>query len=440
MEVQVETPGGLLRQLKVSIPAERVEKAVDERIKKLAGRVKIAGFRPGKAPLKVVQSQYADAARMEVISDLVRGTYPEAVGKAGVNPASSPSFEVTGEKPGAPLEYTARFEVYPEIKLMGLDALKIEQPKVDVTDADVEKLIDSMRKARRTFTTVARAAKVGDTVKVDFEGKLAGEAFTGGKGTDAEIEIGSGRMLPDLENSFAGKSAGDTYTVDVKFPEDYRAENLKGKTAQFDVVVKDVREPKLPEIDAEFLKSHNVDEAAGVQGLRDKCRKALETERDKAVKNRVKVQVLDQLLANNPIDVPQAMAQQEIGRLRAETAERFQAAQLKPEQLLKMIPDEVLAPNAQKRVALGLLIGEVIKSKTLKLDTARVQTMLDSIAADYERPEQVQQFYRSRPDLMQGLHAMVLEEQVVDALIAGSKPVDKSMTLDELLNPPSNNQ
>lgn len=435
MEVQVETPGGLLRQLKVSIPAERVAQAVDERIKKLAGRVKIAGFRPGKAPLKVVQSQYADAARLEVISDLVRNTYPEAVGKAGVNPASSPSFEVTGEKPGAPLEYTARFEVYPEIQLKGLEALKIEQPTVSVTDADVEKLIESMRKARRTFETVSRAAKAGDTVKVDFEGKLAGEAFTGGKGTDADIEIGSGRMLPDLENSFAGKSAGATYTVDVKFPDDYRAENLKGKTAQFDVTVKEVREPKLPELDAEFLKSHNVDAAAGVQGLRDKCRKALEAERDKAVKNRVKVQVLDQLLAANPIEVPQAMAQQEISRLREETAARFQAANLKPEQLLKMIPDEVLAPNAQKRVALGLLIGEVIKSKALKLDVARVQTMLDSIAADYEKPEQVQQFYRGRPDLMQGLHAMVLEEQVVEVLIAGSSPTDKSLTLDELLNP-----
>ncbi|MEK6805517.1 MAG: trigger factor [Pseudomonadota bacterium] len=439
MEVQVETPGGLLRQLKVSIPSERVERAVDERIKKLAGRVKIAGFRPGKAPLKVVQSQYADAARMEVISDLVRGSYPEAIGKAGVNPASQPSFEITGEKPGAPLEYTARFEVYPEIKLMGLDTLKIEKPVVTVTDTDVDKLIENMRKARRTFVSAARAAKTGDTVKVDFEGKLDGEAFSGGKGEGVDVEIGAGRMLPDLDNSFVGKSAGDVYNVDVKFPEDYRAENLKGKTAQFEVKVKEVSEPKLPELDAEFLKAHNVDEAIGVQGLRDKCRKALETERDKAVKNRIKTQVLDQLLVSNPVEVPQAMAQQEIQRLREETASRFNAAKLKADQLQKMIPDEMLAPNATRRVALGLLIGEVIKSKQIQLDAARVQTMLDSIAADYEQPEQVRQFYRGRQDLMQGLHAMVLEEQVVEVLIAGTTPTEKPLDLDTLLNPSTNN-
>ncbi len=440
MEVQVETPGGLVRALRVSIPSERVERAVDERIKNLAGRVRIAGFRPGKAPMKVVQSQYADAARAEVISDLVRGSYPEAIGKAGVNPASQPSFEITGEKPGAPLEYTARFEVYPEIKLKALDTLKVEKPVVTVTDADIEKLTENMRKSRRTFVAAARAAKTGDTVKVDFEGKLDGEVFSGGKGEGVDVEIGAGRMLPDLDNSFVGKSAGDVYSVDVKFPDDYRAENLKGKTAQFEVKVKEVSEPKLPEVDAEFLKEHKVDEAAGVQGLRDKCRTALETEREKAVKNRVKTQVLDQLLVSNPIEVPQAMAQQEIGRLREETAARFQAAKLKPDQLLKMIPDEVLAPNAQKRVALGLLIGEVIKTKQIQLDAARVQALLDSIAADYEQPEQVKQFYRGRQDLMQGLHAMVLEEQVVEVLIAGTTPTEKTLTLDELLNPPNNNQ
>lgn len=437
MEVQVETPGGLLRQLKVSIPAERVERAVDERIKKLAGRVRIAGFRPGKAPLKVVQSQYADAARMEVISDLVRGSYPEAIGKAGVNPASAPSFEITGEKPGAPLEYTARFEVYPDIKLKGLDSLKIEKPSVTVTDGDVDKLIENMRKARRTFVPAARAAMAGDTVKVDFEGQLDGEIFPGGKGEGVEVEVGGGRMLPDLDNSFIGKSAGDAYSVDVKFPDDYRAENLKGKTAQFAVTVKEVTEPKLPEIDAEFLKEHKVDSD---QALRDKCRKALETERDKALKNRVKVQVLDQLLASNPTEVPQGMAQQEIGRLREETAARFNAAKLKADQLQKMIPDEMLAPNAQRRVALGLLIGEVIKTKSIQLDTSRVQAMLDSLAADYEHPEQVKQFYRGRPDLMQGLHAMVLEEQVVESLIAGTTPTEKTLTLDELLNPQNNTQ
>lgn len=436
MDVQLDTPGGLVRELRVKIPAQQVSRAVDERLKAIAGRAKIPGFRPGKAPMHVVLQQFGASARHEVVQDLVRSSYPEAIDKAGVRPASAPSFELTAELEGQPLEYKARFEVYPEIKLKALDKLKIERPVSEVGDADVEKLLESLLRNRRTWVAVDRAVKTGDTVNIDFLGSIAGEPFSGGKGEDVEVEVGAGRFLPELDGSFAGRKAGDTYTQDVSFPADYRAEALQGKTAQFAVTLKSVREAKLPEIDGEFLKAHGVDEAAGVAGLRAKLKTALDAERDKAVKSRLKQQALDQLLEHNPIEVPKGLLEQELPRLREETAARFNTGKLKPEQMQKLLPDEMLMPMAQRRVALGLLIGEVLKEKKVILNQDRLGTLLDEMASEYEKPDMVRQHYRSRPDLMQGLRAIVLEEQVVEALIAGVQPTDKAVPLDELLNPP----
>ncbi|WP_020650329.1 trigger factor [Solimonas variicoloris] len=435
MEVHVDSPGGLRRQMRVRVPAEQVAKAVDERLNKLARRAKLPGFRPGKAPRKVVEQQYGDSARMEAISDLVNQTYPQALSQAGVNPAGQPQIDITAEKAGEAFEYVAHFEVYPEIQLTALDALQIEKPAVEVTEADIDRLIGNLRKARREFNDVSRATQNGDLVKIDFLGKVDGEAFAGGEGKDVQFELGEGRFLPDLENGIVGHAAGETFTVDVKFPDDYRAENLRGKTAQFEVTVKEVREPKLPEIDAEFLKAHQVEEAEGEAGLRAKCKAALEKERDKAIQNRLKSQALEQLLKANPIELPQALIQQEIPRLREEAAARMNMANLDPAKRSQLLPDALFEKTAGQRVALGLLVGEVIKAKDIKLDTARVDAALDAMAADYEQPDQVKAYYRSRPDLLQGLRAMVLEDQVVDALVAGVTPLEKALSLEELLNP-----
>lgn len=434
MEVQLETADGLVRNLKVRLPADRVNQAVSARLKSIASRAKVPGFRPGKAPMKLIQAQYGAQARMDVVSDLVRGSYPEAIQQVGANPAGTPSFEVTAEAPDAELEYVARFEVYPEIELAALDSLTVEKPAVDVTEADVEKLIDNLRRGRRTLTAVERAAEPGDVCVVDFVGRLDGEEFEGGKGEKAEIEIGAGRMLPDLENGLVGHSAGDTFSVDVAFPADYRAENLAGKTAQFEVTIHEVRESTLPEIDEEFLKLHGVEAEAGIEGLQNKCRTALEKERDKAVRSKIKTQALDNLLQMHEIPVPQALVTQEIPRLREEAASRFNAAGLQPEQLQQMLPDQIFEPQAKKRVALGLLLGEVIRKLDIKLDPDRVESTLDEMAADYEQPEQVKQFYRSRQDMMQGLRAMTLEDQVVEALVSGGQVSEVSLSLDELLS------
>jgi trigger factor len=434
MDVTVETPGGLVRQMRVRIPADRLSTALDSRLKQIATRARVPGFRPGKAPLKVIQQQYGESARLEVIQDLVRGSYPEAVDKAGVHPASAPQFEVVTEKAGEALEYVARFEVYPEIKLT-LGELKVERPAVEVGAADIDKVIESMRRNRRGLEPVQRAAREGDVCKMDFEGFVDGTAFEGGKGTDVELEIGQGRFLPDLENGIKGHAPGENFTVAVQFPADYRNEELQGKRAEFKIALKEVREPRLPELDAEFLKAHGVEEAAGVEGLRTKIRTSLEAERDKAIKNRVKTQVLEQLLAANPIQVPAAMVAQETQRLREETAARFNASQLKPEQKLQAFPDEILKPGAERRVSLGLLIGEVIKERKIVMDPARLERVLNEVAGEYAQPEQVKQYYRGRPELMQGLRAIVLEEQVVESLLAGAKQQDVPMALDDLLKP-----
>lgn len=436
METEILSPGeagGLQRELRVKIPAERVDQAVQERLRSIAKRARVPGFRPGKTPFKVIEQQYGQSARFEAIGELVQRSYPEAVVKAGARPAGQPSFNILAEQPGQALEFSASFEVYPEIQLAGLDAIEIEQPVVEVTEADVDRLIENLRRGRRTLAETDRAAASGDVVKVDFDGKLDGESFAGGQGQDVDFELGQGQFLPDLENGIIGHATGETFEVPVSFPEDYRAEPLRGKTAQFTVTLKQVQSATLPSLDdAEFLKAHNVESA---DALRTKAREALENERNKAVQRREKSQVMQQLADKNPSPVPQALIQAEIPQLRQQAAGRMNLNNVAPEKLSEMLPDQLFEGTAGRKVLLGLLLGEVIKLKQVQLDSERVEKALDSLAADFEQPEQVKAYYRSKPDMMRGLQAMVLEDQVVDALLADARRVDTPMTLEQLLNP-----
>ncbi len=435
MEVLLEAPGGLLRQLKVRIPAENVTQAVDQRLKQLSSRAKVPGFRPGKAPRKVIEQQYGASARMDAVSDLVQKSYPEALDKVNVSPAGKPRIDVTAEAPGEALEYTASFEVLPEIVLHGLDALKIEKPLVSIGEADIDRLVDNLRKARRVLVLVTRPAQAGDQVSIDFEGKLDGVLVQGGKGEKVQVDLGAGQFLLDLENGIVGHAAGERFSVAVSFPEDYRSEELRGKTAEFDVLLHEVKESQLPDVgDADFLSAHNVDSS---QALRQKGLAALEGERDKAIRNRLKSQTLEQLLSINPIDVPQALIEQEVPRLREDAAQRMNMSNLPPEKKLELLPTTLFEQPARRRVALGLLIGEIIKAREIRLDPVRVEKALSDLAGDYEQPEEVKQYYRSNAQMMQGLSAVVLEDQVIEQLLAGVTPVDQPMSLEQLLNPQS---
>ena len=278
---------------------------------------------------------------------------------------------------------------------------------------------------------------------VDFDGTIDGDAFPGGKGEKVEIEIGVGQYLPQLEQSLAGHLAGDSFDVDLRFPDDYAREALRGKDARFAVKLLEVKEPKLPEIDGEFLKAHGADEHGGEPGLRAKCRSALEAERDKAIRNRLKREVLEGLLAAHPIEVPASHVRSDIERLREDAFNRMQSqmggqlpgGKMTPERLQQMLPDEYFRANAEKRVALGLLMGDVIKSREIKADEARVEERLTELAADYEQPEQVKAYYRTQPEMMKSLAAAVLEDQVVENLLTTAQVTEVSMSLEELLKP-----
>lgn len=437
MDVQVESPGGLARRLQVTIPADRVSKEMNDRLKNIAGRVKVRGFRPGKAPMKVVEMQYGESVRQDVIGELLHKTWPEALEQTKIQPAAVPQFEVTSEKIGEPLIYVANFDVLPEIVLDHLDDLKVKRPVVEVTEADVDKLVGNLRKARRNVVKVEREARSGDVVVIDFTGKLDGEAFQGGEGKAVEVEIGAQQFLPDLENALIGHVAGDEFTADVNFPADYRVEKLQGKTTQFFTKLVEVREATLPEMDDTFLQGHGITEG-GVEAFRAKCRAALEGERDKATRAYMKRELLNELIATHPLaEVPKGHVEKEILRMREEASARFGLNQADkkppPEQMLQMLPDILFEGAAQRRVALGLLMSQAVKIKNIQIEPSQMDKALNDIAADYDQPEQVRQHYVSRPELLDGVRSLVLEEQVVEALMAHAKTTDLEMSLEDLL-------
>lgn len=433
MEVSVENAGGLERRLKVQIPAEQVDKAIEQKIKRVGQHAKVPGFRPGKVPLKVLYQRYGDGARSEVAGELVQTTYPQALEKAELKPAGRPNVELGEYQAGQPLEFTATFDVYPEIKLQGLDKIKVERPVADITDADINKTIERLREQNKEFTEVEREAKDGDQVVIDYVGKIDDEAFEGGTGNDIEVTLGEERFLPDLERALVGRKPGEEFNVPVDFPEDYGAEDLAGKTAHFDVIMKKVNEAKLPELDDEFLKKLGVEEG-GEAALRDKIKDSLTTESKNAAETKVKTQVMDGLHKGNPIEVPKSMVAQEIERMRQEALQRMpEEFRQDPEKAKQLLPDAQLQESAERRVALGLLLAEVISEKNIEMNRDRVSEKLDELAGGYEQSEQVKQYYQSNPQMMQGIEAMVMEGQVVETLLESANVKDKKVSLDELM-------
>jgi len=436
MEVSVENAGGLERRLKVQIPAERVEQAIEQKIKRVGQHAKIPGFRPGKVPMKVLYQRYGESARGEVAGELVQATYPEALEKVELKPAGRPNVELGDYKPGEALEFTATFDVYPEIKLQGLDKLKVERPVAEVTDADVDKTIERLREQNKEFVEVEREVQDGDQAVIDYVGKIDGEAFSGGTGDDIKVDVGEGRFLPDLERALVGRKAGEQFDVTVNFPEDYGSEDLAGKAAQFDVTMKSVNEAKLPEVDDEFMKKLGVEEG-GDAALRAKIKESLEGEAKNAVETRVKTQIMDGLHKANPIEVPKSMVAQEIDRMRQEALQRMpEEFRQDPEKAKELLPDEQLRESGERRVALGLLLAEVISEKKIELNRDRVSEKLDELAAQYgqaEQAEQIKQYYKSNPQMMQGIEAMVMEGQVVESLLEDANVKDKKVALDDLM-------
>ncbi len=429
MTVSVETTQGLGRRISITIPADSIDAAVKKELIEVAKKVRIDGFRKGKVPSHIINQRYGASVRQDVLGELMTRNFVDAIIKEKINPAGAPDY-VPGEyKEGEDFTYAVEFEVYPEVELQGLDAIEVEKPVVEVTDADVDAMLDTLQKQQATWKETDAAATAEDRATIDFNGSVDGEEFEGGKASDFVLAMGQGRMIPGFEEGITGKKAGDTFTIDVKFPDDYHAENLKGKDAKFDIVLKKVETRELPELTADFIKRFGVEDGS-VDGLRAEVRKNMERELKGAIRNRVKSQVLDGLVDANNIDVPAALIDSEIDVLRRQAAQRFGGNE---KQALEL-PRELFEEQAKRRVVVGLLLGEVIRINELKADEDRVKTLIEEMASAYEDPQEVIEFYRKNNELMNNMRNVALEEQAVEALLAKAKVADKATSFQELMN------
>lgn len=430
MQVTVETLEGLQRRLNITVPAANIEDAVAAELRNIAKNRRFDGFRKGKVPMKMVAKMYGKAVRQDVLGEVMQRHFIEAIVKEKINPAGAPTFAPVEIGEGKDLVFTATFEVYPEVELKGLENIAVEKPAAEVTDADVAEMLETLRKQQATWKEVDEAAENGKRVSIDFVGSIDGVEFEGGKAENFPLEMGAGRMIPGFEDGIVGKTKGMEFVIDVNFPEDYHAENLKGKAAKFAIKVNKVEARELPELNDEFVARFGVAEG-GVDALKAEVRKNMERELKQAIKARIKEQAIEGLVKENEIPVPSALIDQEINVLRQQAAQRFggnveAAAQL---------PRELFEEQAKRRVVVGLLLGEVIRTHELKADEEKVKALITEMATAYEDPSEVVSYYEQNQQLMNNMRNVALEEQAVDAIIAKAKVTEKAISFSELMNP-----
>ena len=403
MEVSVENTGGLARRMTVQVPAERIDQEVQSRLQSMSQTVRLDGFRPGKVPMKVVAQKYGKQVRMEVVDKVVNATLQEALSQNKIRPAGAPSIETRDMSPGAPFEYVATFEVFPELQGQLNYGFTVTRPVVEITDDDINGMLDTLRKQRVSWNTVDRASRSGDQVVIDFEGSIDGQAFPGNKADDMPVVLGSGSMIKGFEEQLEGLSAGDEKTLAVTFPADYPSAGVAGKEASFSVKLKSVAEMELPELDDEFARAFGIAEG-GMEGLRNEVQRNMQRELKGLISSKLKQQVFDSLLEHNPVDAPQKLISEEV-----ET--------LKSQQSYRQRPQAELEELAGKRVKLGVIVSEVAKQNQIQLDPDRVREMVETIAASYEKPEEVIQWYYGNQEMLYGVQSTVIEEQVVEWII-----------------------
>lgn len=435
MIVTTETVSGVARRLNVTVPTSRIDEQFEARLKRAAKNVKINGFRPGKVPMSRIRADYGPGIRQEVINDLIRDSVFEAIQQQNINAVGLPNIEKVDLNDQG-LVYEATVEVYPEIDIKGLDDLSIERKTSDVTDADLDTMIDNLRKQRQTWTTTKAMAKKDMQATFDFEGSIDGEAFEGGNAQDFKLVLGSGRMIPGFEDGIIGMKAGEEKTIDVTFPEDYQAENLRGKAAQFKIKLKQVEKPKLPEVDAEFLNVFGVTEEEGIDKLKADVRKNMEREVKNSLRQQLKQTAFNAVLENNTdIEVPASMVTQEIGRQRDQMLQQFaqQFGGKTPNFDQSMLPDELFREQAERSVKLGVLIGKIVQDASLVVDQERVKTFIEEAAQSYEEPSDVIEYFSNDKEQRAQIEGVVLEDQVVDYILSKAKISDNNVSYKELI-------
>ena len=433
MQVSVESSEGLERRMTVQLPAEKVTEKVEKRLRELARSVRLDGFRPGKVPLSVVRKRFGGQVQQEVFGDLVQSSYFEALAHEKLQPAGEPEIKPLDPPPEQGMGYVAVFEVMPEVELQDLTQVAIRRPIAEVSENDLQQMIEKLRKQRTTWNEVDREAVDGDQVTINFKGYIDGEAFDGGSADAVPLVLGSGSMIEGFESGLIGAKVGEQRKLEVAFPDDYRVEKLAGKPAIFEVELSKVAEPLLPEIDDEFAKAFGVSEG-GVDALQKEIRANMERELAEKIRDQLKQQAMDALLEVNSVQVPKALVRQEAEALRQQTKSNMeQSGQSSKVEL----PLDLFEAQAERRVSLGLIIGEVIKRNNIEVDNDRVRKRVEQLAESYEKPQEVIDYYYSDKKYLAPVENVVLEDQVVDWVLDQARVEDAAWSFEEVMNPPS---
>ena len=432
MQSNLETLGALERKLSVTVPATEIDSEVETRLKRLSRTVKMHGFRPGKVPLKVVAQQYGLQVRQEVLGDTMQKSFGEVVRNQNLRVAGYPRFEPQPIVEGAAeFQYSATFEIYPEVVVGDIAGSAIERPALDVGEAEIDKTVEIMRKQRVHYHAAGRGAQAGDQVTMDYRGTIDGAEFQGSSAKDQMVVLGEGRLLPDFETSLAGMKAGESKDFDLRFPDDYHGREVAGKTARFEVTVKEVAEPHLPEVDVEFAKSLVVADG-DIGKMRAEIRANLEREVKGKLKARVKDQVMQVLLDATKLEAPRSLVEMEIERMQAGARQELAARGLKVPADAPL-PLDMFEQQARRRVSLGLILGEVVKAHNLYAKPEQVRALVEEQAQSYERPEEVVKWFYSAPERLRELESVVMEENVVAWALGTARVADKAVEFDELM-------
>ncbi len=434
MQVSVEATGTLERKMTVAVPAERVDQEVQKRLKSLSRTVKLPGFRPGKVPAKVVASKYGPKVRQEVLDEVTRSSFYEALSAEKLQPAGMPVFEPKPSTESESLEYIATFEVFPEVALASFDGVSIEKPAAEITEADIDGMIEKMRRQRVEWVEVDRAAQTEDQLVVDFVGSVDGEKFEGGEGQNVTLVLGSSTFIPGFEDQLTGASKGDEVTVNVTFPEKYQSAELAGKDAQFAVTVKSVSEAKLPEVDESFATNFGIE---SLDDLRGELSKSMQYELDQAIKGKAKLAVMDMLFEKNPLDLPKNLVDDEINALMNQMKNNLSKQGVAVEGL--DLDGKMYEDQARRRVTLSLLISEIVKENDIKASPDKIRETVESVASTYDSPDEVVKWYYAERERLGQIESVVLEELVVEWVL-GNIQVDEQPTTFEALMDRSNQQ
>lgn len=430
MQVSVEGGTGLERRMKVTIPAEQIDKEVKDRLQHLSRTVRLKGFRPGKVPLTVVAKHYGTHVRQEVLTELTQSSFREAIVKENLQLAGMPRIEPVADAAGDNFEYTAVFEVFAHFDLAPVKDIEISRPVTEITEQDVDNMLEKLRRQRVEWRSVDRPSRQDDQLLIDYRGTIDEQAFDGNEAEKMPIVLGAGKFVEGFEAQLTGVSAGDDVVVEVTFPEDYHAAELAGKGARFEVHVHSIEEPVLPALDEEFARSFDVADGS-LDSLRQEISNSMQEEREQTIRDRVKEQVMDALLTANPIDLPRAQVEEQIDLLIAQLRDTARSQNIAPEKIGQ--DREIFRKQAEKRVALSMLTAEIVKQQNLVADPDRVRAKVESVAAAYDSPDDVTKWYYGDRERLANIESLVLEDQVVDWVMENARVTDEVTSFDELM-------